>query len=319
MEICWCGQKKLENFSSDYLVCRSCQTLVSKFDSLSELEKVDNDESDFYGMQYWLEGSKEFPDIHARSRSDLSERNLHWLKFLLQFKLPPAKILEIGCAHGSFLGLLKHIGFDCYGMEMSPWVMEYARKTFDITMYPAPIENAKLEGNQFDMIVMMDVVEHLSDPAGTLQKCIEHLSPDGVFLIQVPCFPNHLPPEKILNNQHPFEQMMIPNEHLYLFSQESIEKLFKNLGFSYIEYLPAIFSHYDMFLVISRKPLKKNTSIEIDAFLQTNINGRVIQALLDLREIEQKNVQNYINLSNATKSWKWNLKNLFRITLSKFK
>lgn len=298
MKQCWCRNETLESFSQDYLICKSCQTLVSKFEDLSSLETVKDDEQDFYGKNYWLEGSLEFPDIHIRSRNDLSERNLHWLKFLLQYQLPPAKILEIGCAHGSFVGLLQHIGFEAYGMEMSPWVIDYAKKTFDAVLYQGPIETGCLAQEKFDMIVMMDVVEHLSQPIETLKKCIEHLSDEGQFLIQLPCFPAHLNAQEILNKAHPFEQMMIPNEHLYLFSQESIQKLFNSLGFQYIEFLPAIFSHYDMFLIASRTSLKKNSLEMIDQHLQKNMTGRVIQALLDLREREQNFANHFYQLQS---------------------
>lgn len=296
MKVCWCENQILDEFSQDYFVCRSCQTLVSKFEDLQSLETVKDDENDFYGKNYWLEGSLEFPDIHIRSRNDLSERNLHWLKYLLQYQLPPAKILEIGCAHGSFVGLLQHMGFNAFGMEMSPWVIDYAKKTFDAVLYQGPIETANLADVKFDMMVMMDVVEHLSQPVETLKKCLQYLTDEGQFLIQLPCFPSHLNPQQILNKAHPFEQMMIPHEHLYLFSQESIQKLFQSLDFHYIEFLPAIFSHYDMFLIASRVPLKKNSVEEIEQCLQSNMTTRMIQAMLDLREREQNFANHYYAL-----------------------
>ena len=55
----------------------------------------------FTEEQYWLDHQKDdlgYPDIHTRARNDLTERNLHWLKALLKYRLPPAQVIELGCA-----------------------------------------------------------------------------------------------------------------------------------------------------------------------------------------------------------------------------
>jgi len=70
---CWCGNTDLVTFSPDYSECRSCGTLVSLKRLSSEQLQVRNDESDFYGKQYWFDHQKldlGLPDIYTRARND---------------------------------------------------------------------------------------------------------------------------------------------------------------------------------------------------------------------------------------------------------
>src|ERR1700736_5084091 len=50
---CWCGQTNLAEFSPEYLLCESCQTLVARNWPPAEQFDVVHDESDFYGRSYY--------------------------------------------------------------------------------------------------------------------------------------------------------------------------------------------------------------------------------------------------------------------------
>lgn len=285
--ICWCGNADLAPFSPDYGECRVCGTLISFNGLPPEQLLVKDDEHDFYGKQYWLDHQAEdlnFPDIHARARGDLSERNLHWLKALLKYRLPPASVLELGCAHGSFVALLRQSGYDASGVEMSPWVVNFARETFGIPVEVGPVETLDLPAGNLDVIALMDVLEHLPDPEATMARCLELLKPDGLLLIQMPEFKESVSYAALTESRSPFLEQMKADEHLYLFSQRSARDLFRRLGAEHIVFEPAIFAHYDMFLVASRAPLAENTPESIEAALLATTNGRFALALLDLDE-----------------------------------
>src|SRR5277367_4367635 len=100
--VCWCGNASLAEFSLEYARCQLCETLVlRRMPTAAELA-VHDDERDFYGRHYFdrMAGEYGLPPLAERARSDLSERCLHWLRALLKYKLPPARVLEIGSAHG---------------------------------------------------------------------------------------------------------------------------------------------------------------------------------------------------------------------------
>lgn len=269
--------------------CSVCETLVSRLTAPMEQPIVGDDETDFYGKQYWLNHQQQdlgHPDIYARSRDDLKERNLHWLKTLLKYSLPPAKVLELGCSHGSFVALMTQAGYQAEGVEMSPWVVEFGRKTFEVPIHVGPIENLDVPSRSLEVIALMDVLEHLSDPVATMRKCTELLKPDGFLLIQTPEFKESMRYQSLMDKSSPFLSMLKADEHLYLFSRQSVAKLLRQTGAEHIYFEPAIFSHYDMFLVAGREPIKSHSLQEAKSKLLQSSKGRITLALLELRAQE---------------------------------
>lgn len=291
---CWCGSSTLLPFSPKYSRCNSCGSLVST-ESLSDDQLVvQDDETDFYGKQYWLRHQQSdlgFPDIYLRSRSDLRERNLHWLKALLKYSLPSAKVLELGCSHGSFVGLMSQAGYQAMGVEMSPWVVDFGRQNFEVPIYVGPVEQLDIAPKSLDVIALMDVLEHLPEPVTTISHCLNLLKPDGFLLIQTPEFHEDMQYEILEKKNSPFLMQLKADEHLHLFSRKSVSAMLKQVGIQHIYFEPAIFSHYDMFFVASKTALNAYTVDEAATALQATLNGRITLALLDIRENELEQIQ----------------------------
>lgn len=290
MRACWCGNTDFQPFGSGYGECKVCGTLVS-LNPLITNDKllVRDDDTDFYGKRYWMEYQKQYlglPDIYMRARNDLTERNLHWLKALMKYYLPPADVLELGCAHGSFVAIMRQAGYQASGIEMSPWVVAFGRETFGVPIDIGPIESLNLPSASLDVIVLMDVLEHLSDPMATMRRCLELLKPDGLLLIQTPQFKEGMRYTVLLETKSAFLELLKPDEHLYLFSERSVAEMFHQLGAGHIYFEPAIFAYYDMFFAVSRTPLQVNAPERIESALLATPNGRIVLALLDLRKRE---------------------------------
>jgi len=274
---CWCGKKELVSFSSAYLRCPSCRTLIAKKAVPQE----------FYGKDYWFSyQEKELgcPNINKRARADLQERCLYWLRTILKYRTPPARALELGSAHGGFVALLNWAGYEARGLEIHPWVAHFARKTFAVETLLGPLESQNLRKKSLDIIVMMDVLEHLPDPVGTISCCLELLDRDGIMLIQTPQFPEDRDYESLREQKHEFLRLLQEEGHLQLFSRTAINKLFKHLGAQHIVFEPALFDQYDMFLIVSRRPLKTIARNKIDKQLYANPASRMVLALLDMKE-----------------------------------
>ena len=286
---CWCGNADLRPFSPEYGKCQNCGTLVHLRNMLPEQLLVRDDEIDFYGKKYWLEHQQDafgYADIHTRARHDLTERNLHWLQTLLKYRLPPAKMLEVGCSHGSFVALLRQTGYEASGLEMSPWVVEFGQKTFGVPVAVGPLETLDIAPGSLDVIALMDVLEHLPEPVATMDRCLDLLKPDGLLLIQTPLFKEEMNYTALVETKSAFLEQLKSDEHLYLFSDHSVTRLFQQLGATYIQFEPAIFDQYDMFFAVSRVPFQPKTTKQVDSTLLTTPNGRLALALLDLRERE---------------------------------
>ncbi|HSV15737.1 MAG TPA: class I SAM-dependent methyltransferase [Tepidisphaeraceae bacterium] len=284
---CWCGNERLIEWGEGYHRCDACQTLVAAITDRQADPRVIDDRADLYGRDYWFDHqTRELncPDIITRSRTDLSDRCIHWLRTLLQFKLPPARVLEIGCAHGGFVAMLHQSGFDATGLELSPSIVEYARQTFDVPVLSGPIEDQTIAAGTLDAVILMDVMEHLPQPQATLRRCLDLLKSDGVLLIQTPSYPEGATLPELRAIGHKFSMMLDPNEHLFLFSPTAARKLFQQLDAEHIEFVPAIFGFYDMSFVVSRQSIARTTPSERDAALTATLPGRFMQAMLDLDE-----------------------------------
>jgi 2-polyprenyl-3-methyl-5-hydroxy-6-metoxy-1,4-benzoquinol methylase len=297
---CWCGNTDLTPFSSDYAECRVCGTLVSQNSLSDDQLTVKDDETDFYGKQYWLTHQNQdlgFPNIYARARNDLTERNLHWLRTLLKYRFPPANVLELGCSHGSFVALLQQCGYQASGVEMSPWVVSFGRNTFKAPIQVGPVEDLNLPKESFDVIALMDVLEHLPDPLSTIGQCISLLKPNGLLLIQTPDFQEGSTYQTLIETKNPFLEQLKFDEHLYLFSQKSICNFLQKLQYSHVQFEPAIFADYDMFLIASKVPLSTYTDEQWASQLMQSPQGRITLALLDTRERELKLAQRISDLT----------------------
>jgi 2-polyprenyl-3-methyl-5-hydroxy-6-metoxy-1,4-benzoquinol methylase len=287
---CWCGNTSLEPFSHDYGLCRACGTVVSLAELADEAYLVQNDETDFYGKQYWLNHQADqlgLPQIQERARLDLPERCLYWLRHLLRYRLPPAKVLELGCAHGGFVALMRWAGFDATGLEMSPWVADLARRTFQVPMRVGPIEQQDFIPGSYDVVVAHDVMEHLPDPLTTLRQAIKLLKPAGILMIQMPEYPDGKSFAELSANNNRFLLHLHKEEHLYLYSRRAAQECLKRLGMTTFRFEKPIFD-YDMYFVAGRQRLVMNDLPTIQDCLLSNPTARLVLSTLELAEREEK-------------------------------
>jgi len=209
---------------------------------------------------------------------------LHWLRTVLKYKLMPAQMVELGCAHGGFVAILRQAGYEAVGLELSPWIVEFARQTFNIPVLLGPIEEQPIKPDSLDAILLMDVLEHLQEPLKTMHYCLELLKQDGILIIQTPRFPEGINHSQLEQEKSLFLKQLKPIDHLYLFSETAVRTFFNRLGAEYIAFEPPVFPQYDMFLVVSRMPLKPNTIPEVEKALKNSKQGWIIQTMLDLDE-----------------------------------
>ncbi len=282
---CWCGEQHHSPYSDEFHVCKACGTLVTAAAVKPTDLVVTRDTGELYSKDYWLKRQDnrfDYPSLAERTRLDLPERCVHWLNLLLRHRLPPAKVLEIGCAHGGYVAMLRWAGFDASGTELSPWIVQYAKDTFGAPVQAGRVEELDLASGSLDVIILNDVVEHLPDPSATLGHCTRLLKADGFFVIQTPEYKEHLTYSDIVATGDRFITHMQGknDEHLYLFSRRSTQLLWNRLGFPAVAFENPIFP-YDLFYTASRSLLPEHTPEQIAAALATQPTGRLVQALLD--------------------------------------
>lgn len=282
---CWCGNKRLLEFSPDYFRCPKCETLVIKAFPSGDLSRVTNEETDLYGANYaerHLSADHGQPEFAVRSRQDLTERCVFWLRTLLRHKTPPASLLELGGFHGGFVGLAKLAGYEACGLEISPALAQKAADAFDVTVLAGPLDDQPIPAGSLDIIALFDVLEHLQDPRALFQRCRKLLRPNGLLVIQTPCYTEGRTLAAMIESKDPFLPLFIP-EHLYLFSQTAVRRLLSETGFPHVSFEPAVFGQYDMFPFASGLPLVTIDKPAQEAALLSTAGGRFATALLDLK------------------------------------
>ncbi|OIO19917.1 MAG: hypothetical protein AUJ23_01190 [Candidatus Magasanikbacteria bacterium CG1_02_32_51] len=96
-------------------------------------------------------------------------------------------VLEIGCAEGDFLSRVKNIkDVKATGLELSHDAAIVSRKK-NIEVYEELIEvHATKNLEKYDIVVMFQVLEHISNIREFILSCLSVLKPGGFLLISVP-------------------------------------------------------------------------------------------------------------------------------------
>ena len=76
-----------------------------------------------------------------------------------------------------------------------------------------------------DVIVLLDVIEHLPSPRDTLALCARHLAPGGIIVITTGDFGSLS--ARLAGARW---RLMTPPQHLWFFTRESIERMAGSLG-----------------------------------------------------------------------------------------
>lgn len=110
---------------------------------------------------------------------DPIERNYDRILAAIQAVVPQGRLLDVGCSHGTFL---KYVSakYQPFGIEPSTEAAEMTRSLgFDIL--GGTIGDLDSD-SRFDVIVAMDVLEHLPDPREFFESVSKHLNLGGIFV-----------------------------------------------------------------------------------------------------------------------------------------
>lgn len=114
------------------------------------------------------------------------DRNYEYeLKHIKKIK-PKGKLLDVGSNMGFFLRTAKKYGFDVEGVEPSPSLSKLSKENWDIKIHTSFLEDANLPENSFDVITLIDVFEHVTNPRELLEVSSGLLKSGGIIAIKVP-------------------------------------------------------------------------------------------------------------------------------------
>lgn len=177
---------------------------------MSEIKDFENDR--------WKEGDQAFVFRHEKAIEMISEGQ---------------KVLDIACGDGLLMSTLKKKGALVYGVDISEEAIRKCKdKGLDVSVVDIATEKLPFQDGAFDVVVMLDVLEHLYNPDVLLREAMRVSRKD--LIISVPNF-NSLPARfQVLFGGIP-ENNRSNKGHVYWFNYYVLKKMTNDAGVKFAD------------------------------------------------------------------------------------
>ena len=226
-------------FRDDPYEVRRCQRCTFVWVS----PRYDNDGlAEVYDDGYWQSDSPKTRGYanYAEERELYLRTFRHRMKLVRRF-MPtdrPARVLDVGCAAGFFLTVMREQGHDVYGVEPSV-ISATAVETLGADRVHAGLLEDVVAGKAefagpFDLVTMWDVIEHVPEPVQLLTEARSLLRPDGHLVLETQNVDSRF--AKLLGPKwHHFKH----EEHIYHFNRSTLQRTLHQAGFETLHTSPS--------------------------------------------------------------------------------
>lgn len=199
---------------------RACDGCGMKF-----VFPVPTDVSGVYSADYFFGAKDGFGYVnYDQDKQAMVPVLKKYLKLIEKRRPARGLLLDVGTATGVFVDLAARAGWEAEGIELSAAAVEAAQAK------GLPVRVAKLEAVEgearYDAITMLDVLEHLPDPAQALRIAYRLLRTGGVVAVNVPDA-GSLYARLMGRAWH----AIVPPEHLSYFTLPALNRLLVSAGF----------------------------------------------------------------------------------------
>lgn len=153
---------------------------------------------------------------------------------LLEPYLPasdPSSVLDVGCATGVFLEVMRERGWRTAGLDCSRFAVGAARaKGLDVR--EGALGSVELPAGTFDLVTLWDVLEHFEDPGAALRVCHGLLKPGGRLALSTPDASAWL--ARLLGSY--WLGFRSVGEHLYFFERGTLARMLEEAGFRVLSF-----------------------------------------------------------------------------------
>jgi len=236
-----CGSEERDTRFTDgpfsVVRCRECGLtyVTPRLGDSSLLEQV-------YDEAYWSSNSaseRGYTDYRADERLYLKTYRRR-LSVLRRHFDGAGRVLDVGCAAGYFLEVMRGEGWDVTGLEPSAAILPFAEERLGReNVKGGRLGEVDLEEGSFDLITMWDVIEHIPDPVGAVREVGRLLAPGGKLLIETQNVSSTA--ARVLGRRW---QHYKHAEHIYHFDPSTLERMLGEAGFEILENRPWLGGKY---------------------------------------------------------------------------
>jgi len=97
------------------------------------------------------------------------------------------KVLDVGCGPGTTMSYLKKFG-QVIGIDISSDAVKFCRDSGHKYTMCASAEKLPIKDEEFSLITMLDVLEHIEDDMQVLHELARICKPNGIILLTVPAY-----------------------------------------------------------------------------------------------------------------------------------
>jgi SAM-dependent methyltransferase len=186
----------------------------------------------------------------------------HYLAELKKYAVQKSAILEIGCGNGFFLEEALAQGYQhVQGVEPSRMAVLGASPSVQPNILCDMMRPGLFTPEQFDVVCMFQVLDHIPDPGILVEECFKILKPGGLVL----CLNHNIASAsaRLLQERSP----IIDIEHTYLYCPVTISHLFKKHGF-YVRHVGTTYNRYTISYFMHLVPLPTALKTSLLNFLK---------------------------------------------------
>lgn len=208
-------------------------------------------------------------------------------RFIRRF-VKVGKLFDLGAGWGHFMLAGKELGYDVYGVEISEQPYLYCVNDLKLPVDHIDFFEMDETRQQFDLITMWDVLEHIDQANEFLAKCAALTRPGGYLFLQVPQIDSYFA------RRHKDNWKMMGIDHVNYFGRDTITRILKNNGYE----VQAIKSSFEikLFIMYTLLPLIKK--------LRGNKKQSVREASATINAAER---QDYFNKITRRPMWQLRL------------
>lgn len=135
------------------------------------------------------------------------------------------KVLDVGCASGALLYLMReHGASEVVGIDSAAYPVTYGVENYGLDLRCSDLENAQLPDAYFDLVALIDVIEHVENLHRMLADLRRAVRPGGHLFIITPNYSSY----SLARDQ--WTCLYKDFEHLQYFSEQSLREVFRSVG-----------------------------------------------------------------------------------------